>query len=932
MAGKTSNNRIKTTVQLDVNQVQQQIVKLNSSASDTTKKLEDRIKDKNKAVELQNKLSKKTIADAKKEQQSLIKSGGSLKEVTKATKKLNTEKLKATKISAANTKQQNKLNASTKSSGKGFGFLSKGLAGAKAGVLGMIPALGGLTTAIAATGIGALVIAIAAIGIGMLGAIKTGAKFGKALSGLKAVSGSTKSEMVALSDQAKSLGASTAFTAREVVGLQTELAKLGFVAGDIQNSTPAILDLAAALDVDLASAAEFAGSTVRSFGLDSSETQRVVDVMAKSASSSAQSFGTLVESFKLVAPTSRALGISVEETSAYLGALANNGLKGSIAGTGLSKSFIMLHKRGLTLNEGLEKVRNSSDGLSTAIELVGIIGAKSLLTLANSGDDIKRLNKELANTEDGAQGAAAAMAELKLDNLSGDVTKLGSAWEGFILGIEDGSGALNDLGRGAIQFLTGTITFLGKAIDVLGFAFKDAWHNMKTQASAGADIVVGGFTKIGAGIKLFANKALLILSEVPLIGKAIDKEAVEANIKDAENALIKGSQRIAEGQKKLDDLAIRKATASQRFAASQRASALAVSAKQEAKAQAQVEEEKAKASKEASDKAQKAKEKRDKAIADFKKKLDKKIEDDDAVTKAEKIALSRERHLKELEQLGLDIAEKRELTKQVNSIYDKQEAELKLEKEIFDKELLLEAEATELQRILSNDRLTSEERIKLQVEYLEKKRQLDVEAANGNADEIDKINKKAKAAKAKITKAEQIAKGKADKAELDSNVNTALESFGIAQEVAVAKMIMNAPEGIGNSCATAAKNYAPPISLAMGALGAAGVVVPIIKGLSDIKSTRFSAKGKTSKGASGGSASTAAMTAGPTGVGSANVSDLAANNASRLGTNTSLSSGASFDASNSSAANGAQGQVVFSEASYADFQNQVQFREDKSTV
>ena len=204
----------------------------------------------------------------------------------------------------------------------------------------MIPALGGLTTAFAATGIGAIVIAIVALGAAFFGTIKKGAQFGKAVSALKGISGGTSEEIGILSQQAKDLGASTAFTATEVIKLQTELAKLGFVAGEIQQATPAILDLSASLDVDLASAAEFAGSVVRSFGLDAGETQRVVDVMAASATGSAQSFGSLVESFKLAAPTARALGVSVEETGALLGALANNGLKGSIAGTGLSKVFI----------------------------------------------------------------------------------------------------------------------------------------------------------------------------------------------------------------------------------------------------------------------------------------------------------------------------------------------------------------------------------------------------------------------------------------------------------------------------------------------------------------------------------------------------------------------------------------------------------------
>jgi hypothetical protein len=162
------------------------------------------------------------------------------------------------------------------------------------------------------------------------------------------------------------------------------------------------------------------------------------------------------------------------------------------------------------------------------------------------------------------------------------------------------------------------------------------------------------------------------------------------------------------------------------------------------------------------------------------------------------------------------------------------------------------------------------------------------------------------------------------------NVNTALESFGIAQEVSVAKMIINAPEAIGNSFTTASKHYPAPISLAMGALGAAGVIVPIMKGLSDIKKTRFSAGGKSSKTTSGGAPPTSG--AGPTAVSVADVENLSGSNASRMATDSSLNSRASSDAANGGMLSGAKGRIVFSENAYSNFQSQVDFREDKTTL
>jgi hypothetical protein len=821
-----------------------------------------------------------------------------------------------------------------KKGGAGMGFLSKGLKGAKAAVLSMIPALGGLTTAFAATGIGAIVIAAVALGAAFIGAIKTGAKFGKALSALKGISGATNEEMSALSTQAKNLGASTAFTASEVVKLQTELAKLGFEAGQIQQATPSILDLAASLEVDLASAAEFAGSVVRSFGLDASETQRVVDVMAASATGSAQSFGSLVESFKLAAPTARALGVSVEETGALLGALANNGLKGSIAGTGLSKVFIQLAKEGLTLDQGLDKVRNSSDKLNTAIDLVGVIGSKSLLTLAESGDDIDRLTGQLL----AAEGAAQALAETKLDNLSGDVTKLGSAWEGFILGIEDGSGALNSLARGAIQLLTGAITGMTDLFFYLGFAWDDGWNQIKLRAEGGAKYISGQFSLLGGAIKLFANEAMLMLSKIPIIGEAIDESAVRANIDAAKEQLISAAAQIRQAQAKLDKANLNDATFMARLIEAKKGEAIAIQKAQDQKAA----DKKIEEDQEALIKRQ---EKDAKTLAGIKEKIAKQTADQEAVTDEEKLALKRERQLAELDDLYISAAEKQAVEKEINDLYDAKKAELdekkKVEKEEKEAaaealrlEKQLELDALELERLLQNDQLTYDERERLQLDYLEKKRLHEVSNEKLTKEQIELIDKKAEKAKKKV----QDAEAKASKDLQDKVVNDALngaaEAFGIAQEVAVAKMIMAAPEAISGSFKNAAMAYAPPMSQIMGALGAAGVVAPIIKGLGDIKKARFGKKGKSSGGGGGGGNISMPQVGGGgdmAGIASSAISDIAANNAARVGVDPSIGGAAGASAANN-VMGGSSNNVTFSEGQYSDFTNQIAFRESLTSI
>jgi hypothetical protein len=475
---------------------------------------------------------------------------------------LNVDSKKAEKGLKNVDKNAKDIGKNTKKSGAA---MSAAFNGVGKSIGGVIPMFNTLRMAIMSTGVGALVVAIGGL-VGLFAsAANKGAEFQKSLSTLKAIASPTTDELTSLSTQARELGASTQYTAIEVVGLQTELAKLGFTAGDIKNSTPAILDLASSLEVDLASAAEFAGSVVRSFGLTTEETQRVVDVMSLSTSASALNFSALQESLKVVAPASRATGVSVERTAAYLGILANNGLKGSVAGTGLAKTFIELNKKGISLEDGMNKVRNSSNKLNTAIELVGVVGAKSFLSLAESGAEINQLEKDFL----GAEGAAKRMAEVRLDNLGGDMTKLSSAWEGFLLEVEDGDGILNKLQRVTIQGLTTVVSGLGTAIDFVAFIFRDSWDYIKENTTAGVELASGLFKVFGANIKIFGYGVMSTIAEIPIIGKGLDKKAIQKNIEDAKNQLVNGQKLINDGVQRFKERAVANDNWKERFNAEQ---------------------------------------------------------------------------------------------------------------------------------------------------------------------------------------------------------------------------------------------------------------------------------------------------------------------------------------------------------------------------
>ena len=261
--------------------------------------------------------------------------------------------------------------------------------------------------------------------------VKVFADFEQGMAKVKAVSGATGAEFEKLSADAKRLGSATRFTATEVAGLQLEYSKLGFTTKETLNATEATLKLAQATDTDLARAAEVAGSTLRAFGLETTETSHLTDVMAKAFSSSALDMEAFGNSMSFVAPVAKAAGVSVEETSAMLGVLADAGIKGSKAGTALRRIFSELSNDGTPLTEQFKKLSEEGLNLADAKDEVGRSAQSALLVLANGAEKIDPFTQALINSE----GAAAEMAATMDATTIGQIKLMQSAIEGAQLAI-----------------------------------------------------------------------------------------------------------------------------------------------------------------------------------------------------------------------------------------------------------------------------------------------------------------------------------------------------------------------------------------------------------------------------------------------------------------------------------------------------------------
>lgn len=236
-----------------------------------------------------------------------------------------------------------------------------------------------------------------------------------------------------------------------------------------------------------------------------------------------------------------------------------------------------------------------------------------------------------------------------------------------------------------------------------------------------------------------------------------------------------------------------------------------------------------------------------------------------------------------------------------------------------DYEAQLEIDALDIER----RRAQGEQVLELELELLERKREQELSNTELTETERLAIIERYKMAEENLINSTLKAKLETDKKAKESAISSAAEAFGISKEVALAQMLMAAPQAIGHSFKKASETYPFPLSLAMGAAGATGTVAPIIKSVKEIRETKV--KGISGGGSKGGGGGTVNST--PTSV---VVTDVSANNAARLGIDPSLSGKSSMEAS-ANIQGGSSPDIVFSEDKYNSFKEEVSFKEDKTT-
>ena len=423
------------------------------------------------------------------------------------------------KITLDTTQYENGLKQASSES-KGFGSKLASGFGAAAKLAGA--AISAASTAVVAFG-GA--------------SIKAGADFDSSMAQVAATMGKTVDEIGDLRDFAQEMGSTTVFSATQAADALNYMALAGYDAEKSMGMLPNVLNLAAAGGIDLAYASDMVTDAASALGLNTEQTTVMIDQFAAAASKSNTSVSQLGEAILTIGATAKNVKGGTKELSTVLGALADNGIKGSEGGTHLRNMLLSLQNacedgkvafgdftvsvydadgNMRSMIDIIDDMRSGMDGMTQEAKDALISGVfnktdlSSINALLNTTSE--RFEELGASIEDSA-GAAEKMAAVQLDNLTGDITLFKSALEGLQIAVSD---ELTPSFREFVQFGSEGLSSLTNAFKEGGLS--GAMEEFGTILSNGLSMIVEGLPgAVDAGIKLLEAIGQGIMDNIDVI-------------------------------------------------------------------------------------------------------------------------------------------------------------------------------------------------------------------------------------------------------------------------------------------------------------------------------------------------------------------------------------------------------------------------------
>ena len=343
-------------------------------------------------------------------------------------------------------------------------------------------------------------------------AIQTGMQFDASMSnvyGLMSSLNLSQAQMDALRDTAREMGATTKFSASEAADAMGYMALAGWDDAQVIAGIPGVLNLAAAANMDLAKASDIVTDTMTPFGMAAERAGEAADVFAYAQANSNTTVEALGEAMKYAAPTADAFGMTLQDTAAAMGVLANAGIKGSQGGTTLNAMLRDMKKNAkngaiaigktkvaLTNADGsyrsyaaiirdIDKATSSMTASQRDAALGAIFGDESLkgilATLKQGPDALDAMTEGMY----ACGGAAADMAATMGDNLKGDLAILESGAQDMAIALSDW---LIPAARGVVQGITDMI---GK-FNALDDGTKNTIFRIGAMAAAAGPLLLNG--------------------------------------------------------------------------------------------------------------------------------------------------------------------------------------------------------------------------------------------------------------------------------------------------------------------------------------------------------------------------------------------------------------------------------------------------------
>ncbi|WP_392565132.1 phage tail tape measure protein [Utexia brackfieldae] len=462
---KNNTQKIGTELELTRNRVKSLAQALAQSSSPTKKMADDFEKAKQKAAQLKDKFNELLTA-TQKQRDELAKSGIKTKNLAQHQTTLRSQISNTTKSIEQQKAQLARLNEQMKKSHQIRANYDKGMQ--------RIAVMGGVGYGALSTG--------RTISRGMKNLLGVGYEFDASMSSTQAVTRIADKDdprMLALRHQARTLPLTSKFTDSEVAAGQYFLGRTGYNADQILKAMPGMLDLASAGDIDLGTTADIASNIQMAMGIPAEKMDHVADVLTAMFTRNNVDIPMLGESLKYSAGIGAAFGQSLETISATTAMMGNAGIQGSQAGTTLRQILTRIGTSEAVAKLGV-KTKDKSGNMRDLVDIlaeianatkhmgnvdraainkkiagqIGLTGFEILLSQSSTGE-LRKMRGEKGEYD----GEAHRVAQLKLDNLKGDMTMLHAAYENISVELFEKN---NVWLRKAIQGFTGFLHQFGE--------------------------------------------------------------------------------------------------------------------------------------------------------------------------------------------------------------------------------------------------------------------------------------------------------------------------------------------------------------------------------------------------------------------------------------------------------------------------------------